>query len=251
VAAPTAHPYTDGGVKHLSFASEGFIMRRSTCLVAVVIAVLGAKAALAETVELANGEVLRGTVISLDAKTLKFQSESLGEVSIAREKVSMILLGSDRVLSSKAAPGFAPAAAAEAPSLEGLFKQLQKAGSEAPGGKPITPDDLLKQLQDSKSPELDEIKKNLPLFAAPEVQDYFRKQVGGLLDGSITVNDVRQEAIRARDETKAAVKELGPDAEKALAPYLGILERFIRESEPKATPAAPPTLPVPAPIPPK
>ena len=225
-------------------------MRRATCLIVACLISAFASVARAETVELANGEILRGTVISLDAKTLKFQSESLGEVSIAREKVSMILLGSDRVLPPKAAPGFVPSAAAEAPSLEGLFKQLQKAGSEAPDGKAINADDLLKQLQNGKSPELDELKKN-PLFAAPEVQDYFRKQVGGLLDGSITVNDVRQEAIRARDETKAAVKELGPDAEKALAPYLGILERFIRESEPTATPAASPTLPVPATTPPK
>jgi hypothetical protein len=110
---------------------------------------------------------------------------------------------------------------------------------------------LLKQLPDGKSAELDELKKNLPLFAAPEVQDYFRKQVGGLLDGSITVNDVRQEAIRARDETKAAVKELGPDAEKALAPYLGILERFIRETDPKGQPGASPIVPDPATTPPK
>jgi hypothetical protein len=233
-------------------------MRRATCLIVACLISAFASVARAETVELANGEILRGTVISLDAKTLKFQSESLGEVSIAREKIAFIQLQESvrqaalpatrsPIIGTPTVPPPPVRSAPDPSSLDGLLRQLQ---SEA-GGKPITPDDLLKQLQDGKSAELDEIKKNLPLFAAPEVQDYFRKQVGGLLDGSITVNDVRQEAIRARDETKAAVKELGPDAEKALAPYLGILERFIRESEPKATPAAPPTLPVPATTPPK
>lgn len=250
----------------------------------VAFAIAASSASLrAETVELANGELLRGTVISLDAKELKFKSESLGDVTIDRAKVSMILLthilppsysprpkidpprtlipGSDGdvppaadtrpTLSRPAGPKvivdppktpIPPGATSGQPSsVEDLLKQLQGGA----GGKPVSPDDLLKQLEGGNSPELEEIQKNLPLLAAPEVQGYFRKQVGGLIDGSITVNDIRKEAIRARDETKAAVKDLGPDAEAALAPYLGILERFIRETEPKSAPT-----PNPQPIPP-
>jgi hypothetical protein len=167
-------------------------------------------------------------------------------VTIDRAKVAAILL-TDRapVVAPRSSPQAAPLAsplpgqppAAGPPSIEGLLKQLQGQA----GGKPVGPDDLLKQLEGGGSPELDELKKNLPLIAAPEVQDYIRKQVGGLIDGSLTINDIRQEAIRARDETKAAIKDLGPDAEKVLAPYLGILEKFIRETEPK--PQLPPASP--------
>jgi hypothetical protein len=242
-------------------------MGRFIWLVVVAIAFLGTKAARAETVELANGEVLRGTVISLDAKELKFKSESLGEVTIDRAKVSTIVLGSGRLplnplgpqppaLPTAANPALPPpGTTAEPPSLEGLLKQLQGAANNPqatkPSATPADPADLLKQLGEGKSPALEELQKN-PLFAAPEVQGYLKTQLGGLMDGSITINDIRQEAIRARDETRAAVKDLGPDAETALAPYLGILDRFIRETEPKTPAAVAPSTNLPPPaLPPR
>ena len=180
-------------------------MLRSTWLLSACVLAVAVVGARAETVELANGEVLRGTVISLDAKELKFNSESLGEVSISREKIAIIRLSdafgpflpppTRPVINTPVIPALPKPGSAPAPtSVEDLLKQLQ--GASQAGGKTVNPADLLQQLEGGNSPELDELKKN-PLLAAPEVQGYIKKQLGGLIDGTITINDIRKEAIRA------------------------------------------------------
>src|SRR5262245_42019911 len=185
----------------------------------------------ADTVQLANGDTLSGQVISLDAKQLKIKSPILGEIAVGRAKVRSITLG-DAPVSAAAKP-----AVGGGISVEDLLKQLGGVASDAAGKAGES--DLLKQLQGGIDPaELDKLKKQMPLLASPEVQAYFNKTVGGLLDGSVTLDDIRKEAIRARDETKAAIKELRPDAEKALTGYLGILDNFIKETAPKPQPPA-------------
>jgi len=191
----------------------------------------------ADEVQLVNGDQFTASILSLDAKQLKVKSELLGEMTIERAKVRQITLGER--LPAKPAPAATPSpgAADKAPlSLDDLFKQLQKAG----GAAQLTPEAAIKQLEavGGDPNALAELKKSMPLFAAPEVQAYFRKQVGGLLDGSLKIDDIRSEAIRVRNESKAVLKDLGPEAEAALAPYLGILEKFINETAPAAaTPA--------------
>ncbi|HZN35148.1 MAG TPA: hypothetical protein VFB80_15070 [Pirellulaceae bacterium] len=206
-------------------------MRRTlVSLIAALVLVAIADMAAADTVQLANGDTLSGEVLSLDAKALKIKSPILGEVTIGRAKVQSITLGD-------AAARPAAKSTGDGLSVEGLLKQLGGVAAEAAGK--VNEGDLLKQLQGGIDPaELDKLKKQMPLLASPEVQAYFNKTVGGLLDGSLTIDDIRKEAIRARDETKDAIKDLGPDAEKALSGYLGILDHFIKETAPK--PASPP-----------
>jgi hypothetical protein len=208
--------------------------------------VLTAAASRADTVQLTNGDTLSGEVVSLDAKQLKIKSQVLGEITIARAKVQSIALGDAAIKPAMTAPSAnspagKPSAQAGSLSVEDLLKQLG-AGGGAAAGAAGGGDDLLKQLQNGVNPaDLDKLKKQFPLLASPEVQGYFNKTVGGLLDGSLTVNDIRKEAIRARDETKEAIKDLGPEAEQALKGYLGILDQFIKDTEPKtAAPTSPP-----------
>lgn len=47
----------------------------------------------ADTVRLANGDMLRGDVVSLDDKQMKLKSETFGELTIPRDKVEVIYLG--------------------------------------------------------------------------------------------------------------------------------------------------------------
>jgi hypothetical protein len=69
------------------------ISRTAICCLAVVI-VLGAQASTkADTVQLVNGDAIRGKVVLLDDKQLVFRSESFGELKITRDKIEMILLG--------------------------------------------------------------------------------------------------------------------------------------------------------------
>jgi hypothetical protein len=225
-------------------------------LASLLSAVLLASGLRADTVQLANGDLLSGEVLSLDAKQLKIKSQVLGEITIPRAKVQAITLGDAPARPSAAdtrptlqGAGAKPPAAGSL-SIEDLLKQLGAGG--AAGGTPGASEDLLKQLQSGGvSPgDLDKLKKQFPLLASPEVQGYVNKTLGGLIDGSLSIGDIRNQAIRARDETKEAIKDLGPEAEQALKGYLGILDQFIKETEPKppaATPAPPPAAPRPTP----
>jgi hypothetical protein len=83
-----------------------------------------------------------------------------------------------------------------------------------------------------------ELQKAMPMLKEPGAKRYFDDTVKGLIEGDLNVQDIRKQAINARDEYRKAVKGLGPDAEKALdqafGGYMQILDRFIRESDPKA-----------------
>ena len=122
-----------------------------------------------------------------------------------------------------------------------MLKQVQK-----PGGGGVDIEALLKQYEaeGGNTDAIGELKKNMPLFGAPKVQGYVEKQLKGLADGSLKIDDIRNQAIHARDETRKAIKDLGPGAEEALAPYLGILEKFIQETAPPKS--APPKSAAPA-----
>ena len=82
----------------------------------------------------------------------------------------------------------------------------------------------------------------------PGAKKYFDDTVKGLSEGSINVDNVRKDAIRAREEYRKTAKSLGPDGEKtldqALGGYLQILDKFIRDTEPEKThDQAPPSAP--------
>jgi hypothetical protein len=190
--------------------------RIKNCLVALWLLVF-VTALQADTVQLVNGDAVSGKVISLDAKQLKLESDALGQLTIDRSKIATIHLG------DAPPPKPAPAAAALP--------------------KPPVPIDLLDQLRGGIDPEaIKEIKKNFPLLATPAAGKYFDTTLSGLMNGTLNVQDIRKDAQKALDEVKKIEKELGPQATQGLQPYVGILENFLRNSEPaKQAPPSPPT----------
>lgn len=126
-----------------------------------------------------------------------------------------------------AAPDFGPQAVAE---LDQAFGR-RPAGPNPPAEQ--TPEDVVRQLRaEGLDPALmNELQLRLPGFASPEVQGYFHDRVGGLISGKISLQDIRDDAIDARDQLLDLKKDLGPDA-AALDGYLGILEGFIRVTAP-------------------
>jgi hypothetical protein len=168
--------------------------------------------AMADSVQLANGDVLNGRVLSLDDKQLRLESEVLGQVTIPRGKIRAITLGDHR-----------PAAAASSPA------------GKLPGAE-ASPEAALKRLKTTgvNPKDLKELQQMLPLLATPEASKYFNDTVKGLMSGTRSIGDLRKEAMRARDELKKATRGLGPDVEAAIAPYMQILDSFIRETQPPA-----------------
>jgi len=71
--------------------------------------------------------------------------------------------------------------------------------------------------------------------AGPEANHKFNEMVDGLLNGKLTVNDLRAEAKSAADQLKGLKRDLGDDDSGALDGYLAILENFLRETRPGAS----------------
>jgi hypothetical protein len=68
-------------------------LRITACCLALVTSLGAWTAAKADTVQLINGDAIRGKVVLLDAKQLVFRSESFGELRIPRDKIELIVLG--------------------------------------------------------------------------------------------------------------------------------------------------------------
>jgi len=191
---------------------------------------------LADQVELTNGDTITGKVVSLNDTHLKLESQLLGDVTLARENVAAVYFGDKRP--KPAAAIEKPAGAAETPAaaedliqrlLGGKSNDTKKPGGKMPAG--ATPQQLLDQL---KSGGLDagsiaDVQKMFPLLATKEAGGYFNDTLGGLLSGKLGIKDIRKDAMKARDGILELKKELGPDA-AALDSYLGILEKFLKET---------------------
>lgn len=210
----------------------------------------------ADVVELANGDTISGKVVSLDEKTIKVQNDILGEVSLPRDKVAAVHLG-DRPKSIPAALPRVEGKPDNRPkdwwrkygeTPEEIVKNLapkdvtpqrvEELERDAP--RYGTPEEAVEQLRQEGTPPglTEQLQLLLPGFATPDVQAYFNQTVDGLSTGSITLDDLRKDAINARDQLKELQDDLGPSGQ-ALDGYRAILENFIRKTQPKGSADAP------------
>jgi hypothetical protein len=113
------------------------------CL-AVAISLGAGATAKSDTVQLVNGDAIRGKVVRLDEKQLVFRSETFGELTIARDKIELIALGNKPLPSAHQAAAAPPASAgtggligqiapllqtpAAQQQLDPMVEQLLKAG---------------------------------------------------------------------------------------------------------------------------
>lgn len=107
-------------------------------------------------------------------------------------------------------------------------KRLERGAVRQP-----TPEDAVEQLRiEGVDPRLkSSLHLLLPGFGTPEVQTYFDSRVNGLMDGSMTIQDIRKDAIGARDQLKDIMDDLGADG-AALQGYFSILDNFIQKTAP-------------------
>lgn len=234
--------------------------RRAIVIVAVFLLSAPALLLRADTIELVNGDVINGEVVSLNDKEVKVKSDVLGELSINREKVIGISFGDAKSRRARVAPA-APARNIKTPAsnstADAVLKELRskgidpaklnetfsKLGISVPSIK--SPDrsagneDVIKQLRtkgiDKRT--VDELKVKIPLLNLPGVKGYFNDTLGGLVSGKLDVQDIRKDAVKARDQLMDIKKDLGPSG-AALDGYLRILNGFIEETEPEK-PVAP------------
>jgi hypothetical protein len=140
-----------------------------------------------DTVQLVNGDVLRGKVVSLNDTQLVFRSDSFGEIKIERTKVDLIALGTKALPTARPAPAAPPAANAGVGSLLGGVS---------------------------------------PLLGTSMGQKNLDPAVEQLL-GAGGVGDLQKNVDNARRGLQDLKKDLGPGAEgQAIDAYINLLNQF-------------------------
>lgn len=209
----------------------------------------------ADRLQLSNGDEIEGELLEMSGDQVKFRHPILGTFTIPRQQVHAIELGEQRGGNRLLADGTtAPPETAEEVIDRLVNPDLNRAAvKEAEKGsqRHATPQDAVEQLRNEgvDAKRMSQLHSMVPGFGSPVVQQHFQDRVTGLMNGSLTINDIRNEAIDARDQLKELMDELGPGGE-ALRGYYGILDGFIEKTDPSAprsTPGIPPLTPQPIP----
>jgi len=169
----------------------------------------------ADQVEMQNGDRYLGKILSLDTNTLVLRSDVLGTVRLPRGKVTLV------TLDSIAATNFA--------RLTSTTNGLSGApfGTLTNGTTDLSV--ALRQLG-ANTNFIQQVRTQFLAAAGPEANNKFNAMVGGLMSGTLSVNDIRAEAKSATAQLKELKRDLGDDAGWALDGYLAILENFLQET---------------------
>ncbi|MBX3439713.1 MAG: hypothetical protein KF861_19645 [Planctomycetaceae bacterium] len=187
----------------------------------------------ADSIELVNGDVIRGTVVSVDERQAVISSELLGQLRLDRSKLKSIRFG-DQTASVPSTNGQPQTDQKPSASLEDLIRELTGRGSSDDKAKPpaLNLDELF-QGGNLDLGGLQQLQKSLPLLSEPEVQKQFQKYMQGLMSGEMTLDDLRNDAADVRNGLKQLQKELGPRGQ-AFDGYLDILDSFLNEAAPSS-----------------
>lgn len=198
---------------------------------ATAAALLAHSTARADLIELVNGDQYNGAVVGMSATQLEFKSDIQGVVKIPREKVARITF---REIALK--PG-APAAArgTNAASFSPAFKSAAAASNKA--GILNQPNTQAKAGDDADADLIAQIQEQIIGKNNPEASGKFNQMMAGFMTGSLSVEDIRNQARSAVKDIEAAKKDLGPDAGMMLDGYLKILQDFLADGSTTISPA--------------
>ncbi|MGY8767386.1 MAG: hypothetical protein ACKVH8_02985 [Pirellulales bacterium] len=235
----------------------------------------------ADTLELLNGDRVKGEVVGLDIKEIHLKSESFGVIKVPRAKVAVIYLGNRVPSNPRSTNGSYPMTKSSVntpnrstpvpfkdPSAVETVNQairnagvnpnsignvagapnLNKPAQANPNAKAMPaagnsntkvnpqrgPTNVVDQLQTQgvDPATLKQLQALFPGLSNPGAKGYFNNTVNGLKSGSTDLLQVRQDAIKARDEFVKMQAQLGPALSGTLSPYLTILNKFIDETTP-------------------
>jgi hypothetical protein len=220
-----------------------------TTTIYLLLAVVTAVSARADSLELVNGDHFRGTVISMTQSNVEFQSELLGHITLPRNKVAHISLGETPIpkpATNSAAPHIGPSLILQGtPNPErGPFVRdttapsLALQGTQNPGSAAAPQGDaVLQQMREQGiDPALvSQVQQQVFGQGNPVASQKFNELMGGLMSGSLSVGDIRAQAQDSIKQIKEAKQQLGPDAGDLFDGYLAILESFVAETATNTT----------------
>jgi hypothetical protein len=207
-----------------------FDARRAAGVWASIILLCSFKS-VADMIELTNGDHYRGTVISMTASNVEFLSEIQGRVTLPRAKVAEITL---RPAIPKPATGTNQTSVTPTVGAPLILSGSQNAPA-------AQADPIIEQMrQQGVDPKLiQQVQEQIFGKASPEAAQQFNQTMSGLVSGSLTVQDIRRQALDSIAQIKAAKAELGPEAGEMLDGYLAILQKFVQEAATDNTVTAP------------
>lgn len=167
----------------------------------------------ADQVNMQNGECYIGKVVTLSNETVIVQSDVLGVLKVPRTKIASITFGTNSV----SAPVQAPIAASAQP---------QKSAAANSSSDLTT---AINQLRANPN-AMQQVQQQILAGADPKATEMFNQMMGGVMSGSLNLDDIRKQAKSAADQLRTAKKELGDDAGFAVDGYLAVLDNFLRET---------------------
>ena len=185
----------------------------------MLLAVVTGRTALADQVQMQNGDLYSGKVVSLNADTLVLQSEVAGTLRLPRAKIALLTLGTNSTPAARGSaltnrPPAVPAAATTNVPPSEMAAALRQLGAHT---------NLIQRVQ-----------AQFLADAGPEANAKFNELMGGLMSGKLSLEDLRAQAQSAATQMHEARKELGDDAGVMIDGYLAILDHFLKETAPPA-----------------
>ena len=191
----------------------------------------------ADVLELVNGDQFRGTVLSMTGSNVVFQSESLGRVTLPRDKIARVTFREPAVANPVAKP--AAIVPTNAPvRVTGPSLIMEGTNHVGPAPAPGSAEAVLQQMrQNGLDPKLvSQVQQQVFGQANPEAAQKFDDLMGGLMSGAISIPDLRAQAQTSIQQIQDAKQELGPDIGGMFDGYLAILQNFVAETDTNSSP---------------
>ena len=181
----------------------------------------------ADVLEMQNGDRYSGKVVSISPDTVVLNSEVLGKITVPRNQVVNLTLGTNAI-------------APKAPGNPAQPVSTNIPTATAPAALANTNVDLsaaFRQLG-ANTNFVGQIRQQM-LAGNPEAARKYDELVSGLLSGQLNVSDVRQQAQTAAAQLRELKQQLGPEADDSLDGYLQVLDSFIKDTANEPADAAP------------
>jgi xanthine/uracil/vitamin C permease (AzgA family) len=176
-------------------------------MTAVILGFLGLQCTVmgSDRVEMRNGERYIGRITGVTTNSVLLESESAGKIALPRSKVASI--------------SFIAGTSATTEFVSTNTAKQAKASAPMAGLRDLNTGTNL----------LESVQRDLLSEATPEATQKFRQMVGGVMTGSISVNDLKKEARAISKQARAMKADLGEEGGAALDSYLAILDNFLND----------------------
>jgi len=174
----------------------------------------------ADQLQMQNGDHYSGKILSMTSNSIVLESDVLGKITLPREKVSSLTMGTS-------------AATNAAPGVPNFTAPVPRTAKVSPTNTDVTA--ALRRMG-ANTNFIEQVRQQMLTGANPAANQKYDELVSGLMTGKLNANDIRNEAKKGIEQIHQLKAELGPQADVALDSYLSILESFVNETEPPAAP---------------